>query len=165
MKIPRAVAAGVLGTVVVIAVVWLGGLASRQDADICALLGASVTEVRDAWTWVLGLALQLVIGIVAAIVYAAIFEWVTRRAGVLVGFIVAVGHAVIAGLAVGFLPAARLIEAATTPPGAFMEYRGPLVVVAFVIAHLAFGTIIGLLYGRPRHAVVARRVVWHEVEV
>lgn len=165
MKIPRAVAASLLGTVVVIVIVWLGGLVSGRDADLCALLGAAVTEVRGTWSWLLGAVLQLLIGVVAAIVYAAIFEWVTRRAGVAVGCAVALGHTVIAGLAVGFLPAARLIEAAITPPGAFIAYRGPLAVAAFVIAHLAFGTIIGVLYGRPRHALVAQRVVWHEVKV
>ena len=165
MKTSRAIAAGVLGTVIVIVVVWIGGLVAGHDADLCALLGASILADRGMWPWLLGAALQVVIGVVAAIVYAAIFEWVTRRAGGVVGFLVALGHSVIAGLAVGFLPATHLIEAATAPPGAFMEYRGPFVVVAFVIAHLAFGTLIGLLYGRPRHALVARRVVWHEVEV
>jgi len=146
-------------------IVRLGGRLAGHDADLCALLGASIAAHRGIWPWLLGAALQLVIGIVVAIVYAAIFEWVTRRAGGVVGFIVGLGHTVIAGLAVGFLPAARLIEAATAPPGAFMEYRGPLVVVAFMIAHLAFGIIIGFLYGRPRHALIAPPVVWHEVEV
>lgn len=165
MKPARAIAAGILGTVVVIVVVRVGGLVAGYDADLCALLGASILEDRGIWPWLLGAALQLVIGVVAAIVYAVIFERVTRRAGGIVGFIVALGHAVIAGLAIGFLPAARLIQASTAPPGAFMEYRGVIVVAAFVIAHLAFGTIVGLLYGRPRHALIAPRVVWHEVEV
>lgn len=165
MKLARAVAAGLLGTCVVVAIVWIGGVASAKAADLCTLLGASILEDRGLWPWILGAALQLVIGVVAAIVYAAIFEWVTRRAGGGVGFIVALGHAVIAGLAVGFLPAQRLIEASTNPPGAFLEYRGLPVVAAFVIAHLAFGTIVGILYGRPRRAPVARRVVWHEVQV
>jgi hypothetical protein len=79
------------------------------------------------------------------------------------GIVVALGHVVIAGLAVGFLPATGLIAADITPPGAFMEYRGGYVVLAFVLAHLAFGAIVGALYGVPRLDVPTSIVAWRDV--
>jgi hypothetical protein len=70
---------------------------------------------------------------------------------------------VVAGIATGFLPARQLIDAGIDPPGAFLEYRGVVVVAAFVLAHVLFGTLIGALYGRVRHTIVAQRGVWIDV--
>jgi len=163
MKFSRALLSGLLGAMLVYVIVLVAGALAGSHADLCGLLGSSVTGAADSWTWLLGALGQLALGVVVAIVYGAIFEWVTQRAGAAVGFIIALAHAIVAGLAVGFLPAGHLIEANIAPPGAFMEYRGTAVVGAFVIAHLVFGTIVGTLYGRPRHTVATRVIVWRQV--
>lgn len=163
MKLLRAVAAGILGAVLVYLIVLASGVLSSRYADLCLLSGASLTGELGPGTWLIGAAGQLVVAVVAAIVYAVIFEWVTRRAGPVVGFIVALGHVVVAGIAVGFMPAGRLLAADVAPPGAFMEYRGLLVVGGFILAHLAFGTLVGVLYGRPRHRADVPAVVWRDV--
>jgi hypothetical protein len=163
MRIRRAVLAGLLGAAIVYVIVWSAGRLARQPADLCLLLGGSVTADDGAATWMLGAIGQLVIGMIAALVYAAIFEWVTQRAGAIVGLVVALGHVVVAGIATGFLPARQLIDAGIDPPGAFLEYRGVVVVAAFVLAHVLFGTLIGALYGRVRHTIVAQRGVWIDV--
>jgi hypothetical protein len=164
MKIGRAVLAGVLGVVLVYAIVWSAGKLSDHPADLCLLLGSSATADDGGATWALGAAGQLAVGIIAALVYAAIFEWVTQRAGPIVGFVVALGHVVVAGIATGFLPAGQLVDAGIDPPGAFLEYRGLVVMGAFVVAHLLFGVLVGTLYGRVRHSIVVHRTAaWIDV--
>ena len=163
MKFSRAIVSGVIGGVLVIAIVFAAGVASGQDADLCALLGNSITGITGVLPWTIGLAAQLAVGIAAALLYATIFEWVTRRGGLLVGLAIAPAHTIIAGLAVGFLPAARLMSSGVSPPGAFLEYRGFIVAGAFVVAHLLFGVIVGAAYGASRHPIPRTAAVWHDV--
>lgn len=163
LNLRRAITAGVVGYILVVAVVAFAGRLSGSDADLCALAGALVTGRDDSVAWLTGCAVQLLVAVVAALAYAAIFEWITRRAGALIGLAIAVPHAVAAGLAVGFLPAAPLIGLGITPPGAFLEYRGGWVVAAFVLAHLMFGTIAGVLYGPVRHVAPAGEAIWRDV--
>ena len=163
MKFGRAIISGVIGGVLVIGIVFAAGLASGQDADLCAWLGTSITGMSGALSWTIGLAAQLAVAIAAALLYATIFEWVARRAGGLVGLAIAPGHAIIAGLAVGFLPAGRLLSRGVSPPGAFLEYRGLIVAGAFVVAHLLFGVFVGAAYGASRHSIPRTAAVWHDV--
>ena len=108
---------------------WITG----ANSDLCSLGGVILTGRLDAIGWLAGAAAQLVVAIVAAIVYAVIFEFVTRRAGPLIGLAIAVPHVIVAGLAMGFIPAFPLIDAGIGPPGAFMEYRGRWVIATFVL--------------------------------
>ncbi len=163
MKLSRAILAAILGCIVVLLVVWLAGRLTNADSDLSALAGAVVTAGNDPAAWLVGLAIQIVIAMLAALVYAALFEGVTRRAGALVGLAIAVPHAVIAGLVVGFLPAAPLAGAGIMPPGAFLEYRGLWCVAGFVAAHLAFGAILGAVYGATRHTSEVAPVRWREI--
>jgi hypothetical protein len=165
MKVVRAIVVGVIGAAIVYLIVLLGGLLSGHEADLCLVLGASITAAGGVLAWLAGAVTQLVIAAITALVYAAVFEWVTRRAGAVVGVMVGVAHVVFAGIAVGFLPGERLINASIPPPGAFMEYRGLLVIAAFCAAHLVFGTFVGALYGRPVHRIDWRAATWHEVSL
>jgi hypothetical protein len=163
MKIGRAIVAGIVGGIVVVIALIVVGRIAGTNADLCRLGGVVLTGRLDALGWLAGAAAQLAIAIIAAIVYAAIFEFVTRRAGPLIGLAVAVPHVIVAGLAMGFIPASPLIDAGIGPPGAFMEFRGPWVIVTFVLAHLAFGALVGRLYGRAQHAPDARSYRWTEI--
>lgn len=145
------------------ATVAFAGRVTGSMADLCALAGAVITGRDDALAWVVGGAAQLLVAVIAALAYAAVFEWVTRRGGALIGFAVAIPHAVVAGLVVGFLPVARMLDAGITPPGAFLEYRGAWTVAAFILAHLVFGVAVGALYGKARHAVTVQSAVWLDV--
>jgi hypothetical protein len=48
-----------------------------------------------------------------------------------------------------------LIDAGIGPPGAFMEYRGAWAIATFVLAHIAFGALVGGLYGSARYVLSA----------
>ncbi len=163
MRFWRTIIAGIAAGALAIAIVGGAGWLSGVDADLCMLLGAVVTGDTGTTTWLVGGLGQLLVAVVAAIIYAIIFEWVTRRAGAVIGVLIAIPHVVVAGLAVGFLSGSRLLEAGILPPGAFMEYRGAVVLVGFVLAHLVFGTLVGASYGRTRHVVPATMTIWHDV--
>jgi hypothetical protein len=162
MHTRRAIISGLIGGVLAIAIVRGAAWLSGGEGDLCALLGAIVTGHEGTAAWIAGCVVQLVAAAVAAIIYAVIFEFVMNHASAATGALIAVPHAVVAGLAVGFLPAARLIDAGTLPPGAFMEYRGAAVLAGFIVAHLAFGATVGALYGGTRHAVRDTTLVWRD---
>ncbi len=163
IKVRRAIIAGIVGCVIVVAAVKLAGHMSGSDADLCTLAGVVVTGSDDAPGWFVGCAVQLLIAVVAALMYAVIFEWITHRANALIGLAVGIPHAVTAGMAVGFLPVARLIAVGILPPGAFLEYRGGWVVATFVLGHLTFGAVVGALYGPVRHDVPSVNTIWRDV--
>lgn len=163
MKLSRAIVGGLIGGVAVMAIVWLAGWATGGDGDLSALLGAVITHDDGLLAWTSGCVVQLVVAVIAAIAYAAIFEWVVRRGGAIVGLVVAMGHVIVAGLAVGFLPVDGIVAAGLQPPAAFMEYRGLWVLAAFVLAHLMFGISVGAMYGHTIHAAPRAKVQWQEV--
>jgi len=163
MNISRALWAGIIGCIVVVTVVRVAGWLTGGDADLCAIGGVALTGRQHALAWVVGAVAQLLIAGIAAFVYAAIFELVTRRATGLLGLAIAVPHVIVAGLAIGFLPVARLLDAGIGPPGAFMEYRGAWVITAFVLAHLAFGALVGKLYGKTKHTTSTVGYGWQDI--
>jgi hypothetical protein len=163
MKTGRAIVAGIAGSIVVVIAMCVVGWLTGTNSDLCRLGGVVLTGRLDAIGWLAGAAAQLAIAIIAALVYAAIFELVSRRAGPLIGLAIAVPHAIVAGLAMGFIPATPLIEAGVGVPGAFMEFYGPWVVATFVLAHLAFGALVGKLYGRARHSPARASYRWTEI--
>ena len=125
MKFSRVVIAGVLGAVLVYAIVRVTGALTSMSADLCELLGRQHHGCRQR----LDLA-----------------PWRRRSARA--------RHRVFLRLCIHL----RVGDAA----GAFVEYRGIHIVVAFAVAHLAFGMTVGALYGRPLHKINARRTVWRE---
>jgi hypothetical protein len=163
MKILRTLVIGVLGAVLAVGIERLAGWLAGRDADLCVLVGAVLTGRSTTGPMILGCIVQLVVAVVSAFVYAVIIEHVTRRAGALIGFIIGLGHVVIAGLMVGFMPGDRLMHAGVMPPGAFMEYRGSIVLAGFLLAHVVFGTFVGATYGATVHAASPPAPRWREL--
>lgn len=163
MKLIRAIVSGLVGAVMVWIIVLVAGMIAKNQSDLCLLSGASITGATGSWSWIVGAVSQLVLGAIAGVIYAAIFEWVTRRAGAKVGFVIGLAHVVVAGIGIGFLPAQQLLAASIQPPAAFLEYRGWIPMIGFIVAHIAFGTLVGTIYGRVRHAVTDARLEWRDV--
>jgi len=162
MKPGRTLLIGVVGALLAVGIERLAGLVAGRDADLCLLVGALLTRSVTLSAILLGCASQLVVAIISAYIYAFIFEYVTRRAGALVGFIIGLGHVVVGGLVVGLMPGDRLMDAGVMPPGAFMEYRGAVVLIGFLLAHLAFGTFVGATYGPTVHRASEPEPRWVE---
>jgi hypothetical protein len=164
MKLTRTLVIGVLGAILAVGIERIAGWVAGRDADLCRLAGVVLTGNASTTSMLLGCAAQLVVAMISACVYAVLFEWATRRAGALIGFVIGLGHVIVAGLVVGFMPGERLMNAGIMPPGAFMEYRGVIVLVGFLVAHLAFGTFVGAAYGATVHAASPAAPRWREVE-
>jgi hypothetical protein len=164
MKVRRAVIVGAVAALVTIGILVLGGWLFGEDLDPCALISRVVFRDAGTWTWIGGLVIQIIVGAVAGIVYAAVFEWFAHRAGALVGIVLAVPHVFAAGLGVGLLATNAAYVWPTVPPGAFMALRGSAAVYVFCLAHLAFGTLVGAGYGRVLHQEPARGAArWREI--
>jgi hypothetical protein len=161
MKLGRAVVAGCVGGAMALLIIGIASWVWNADADLCAWFGVMIVGERPGG-WVAGCIAQLGIAIIAALVYATVFELVTRRAGAILGLVVAVPHVIVAGLAIGFIPAPHPAHD-FGPPGAFLEYRGIWIVIAFIVAHLVFGAVVGALYGQTRRAVPMTRRAWRDV--
>ncbi|MCA1604127.1 MAG: hypothetical protein LC775_01255, partial [Acidobacteria bacterium] len=82
-----------------------------------------------------------------ALIYALGFEYVTHRAGVLIGLGFAVIHIIIGGIVMGMMPMMHpMIPEQMPPPGAFMSGMGAMGAGLFVLEHLIYGAIVGAMY-------------------
>jgi hypothetical protein len=160
MRIVRALAAGTFGAVAAVAIMTLAERLFGVRADPSSVLGAVVTG-RPSWG--VGVALQLVAGALAGVVYGAVFELVTRRAAWWLGALVGVAHAAVAGLALGAVSVRLPSDLADLAPGAFVAYHGLVAAITFVAAHVVYGAIVGAMYGPVRHPPMGDTVVrWRE---
>ncbi|HKO15180.1 MAG TPA: hypothetical protein VJU87_03020 [Gemmatimonadaceae bacterium] len=164
MKWARAVVAGIIGALAVVALFALARWVLGVNANVSTTLGSIVLPARYGALlgWIAGAIAQLILGAVAGIIYGLIFEYVTRRAGWLVGGLIGIAHALFAGVAIGFLPM-RMAGGSPAAPGAFLEYRGAWAVVVLVVVHVIFGVLVGALYGATHHAASAPGVRWREL--
>jgi hypothetical protein len=99
----------------------------------------------------IGFAIHLAVSAVVAVVYAAGFEYVTRRAGAGPGVLFSLVHTAMSGLALGAVPAVHpLIPEPIPAPGLFLSGLGAVGVSYFVAMHLLYGAVVGGVYGRRR---------------
>jgi len=160
IKWRRALAIGALAGVVVIVLMSVVAPLLGIDADLCAPVGAALGFTDHAA--LAGCIAQLVVGAIGALVYAAVFELVTHRATSWLGLLIGVGHACLAGLGVGFLFVWRQSLDGVSVPGGFMLFRGAWAGVVLIIAHVAYGTLIGAMYGPVRRRRRDRPLAWRE---
>jgi hypothetical protein len=110
------------------------GLRLDIDTQLAALFGMS--------SWVVGLALYLLIGGAFALVYAVIFEWALNQAGVGPGLLLGAWHTIVAGF----------IWASTTDPGRFWVHFGAGGIAALFLVHFVYGGVVGGMY-RTKHTL------------
>ena len=152
MRVRRALGAGVLASVIALLVAWGVRWATHATLDPARPLGRLLLPAAwAAWddlALAAGVAAHVAGGALLGAGYAAVFEWVTRRAGVLVGLALAVPHAAVTGLAFAFVPLLRPGLFAAGPPGAFLAYGGVGATASLVVFVLVYGGMVGALYGR-----------------
>lgn len=151
MKVFKALFAGVVGGLVMTGLGWLarsGGLDLNAELMLGTMLGYPPGEEA----WLLGLGVHLAVSAVIALLYAAAFEGIARRAGPAAGFSFSIVHLLMAGLAMWMLPAMHpMIPEQMPAPGAFMVNMGAPNVALFVVEHVLFGMIVGTIYGTVLH--------------
>ena len=146
MKSLHALVAGIAGALVMSGAMFL----LRQsgiDVSFEALLGSMFATSLSPW--VTGFLIHLVVGAVMGFVYAFAFETV-QKSGVMMGGGLGLAHGLMAGLFMSGLPAMNPIAPNGSAPGPFLNhlFLGPLV---FLLLHLLYGAVVGLVYGAPVH--------------
>jgi hypothetical protein len=144
---------GFAGTLVLTITLAAGSQLRLTRMDLPFLLGTAWVEDR-ARARVVGYALHFLAGLVFAIVYYAAFA-VLGRAGWALGMLFGLVHALFAGttLVNVLLPAVHprmgtSMSAASSspllePPGFMLMNYGPATPVITILAHLAYGAIVG----------------------
>jgi hypothetical protein len=150
-----ALAGGVVGTIVLTTTLRAASELGLTRMDLPFLLGTAVTPDR-ARAKLLGYALHFVFGLVFALGYWAVFA-ATGVSGVWIGALLGLVHALFAGTALigvllpvvhprmgtGFDAAgdSPLLE----PPGFMLVNYGRETQLVMVVAHIAYGAIVGAL--------------------
>jgi hypothetical protein len=153
MSIWGAVAGGFAGTVVLTSVLRAASEAGLTRMDLPFLLGTAFTADRTR-AKALGYGLHFLAGLVFALIYYAIFAAIDES-GWWLGAVFGLVHALFAGSALVNLllplvhprmggdstaaPEVALLE----PPGFMMLNYGLRTPLATVVAHVAYGTIVG----------------------
>ena len=131
MHAGRAFVAGIVAAAVASGIMLLlraTGLTLDIDTRLATLFGTS--------SWIVGLAVYLVIGGIIALGYAAFFEWVIQQAGVGPGVLLGAWNTIIAGF----------VWASTTDPGKFWIHFGAGGIAALFFVHFVYGGVVGGLY-------------------
>jgi hypothetical protein len=146
MKVLRAMFAGIGGALAM----SLGMFIMRTfglNVSLERILGSMFPPDLPLPAWWAGFLVHLLVGAVAGLVYAFIFEVAVQRSGVVMGAAIGFAHGMLAGLIMSAIPAMNPLDPnAAGAPGAFLSNMtaGPVV---FLLLHCLFGAVTGLAYG------------------
>lgn len=158
MNYGRAFLAGVIGGAVMSILMAIARNLMGMPANLEMMEGTMLGLQPSTTTWIIGLMMHLVISGLIALIYAAGFEYVTHRAGWLMGVAFSIVHILIGGAAMGMVPAIHpLIPEMMPAPGAFLSNLGATGVIAFIMLHIIYGAIVGAVYP-PVHSRVSGTV-------
>ncbi|HEX9870940.1 MAG TPA: DUF6789 family protein [Candidatus Tectomicrobia bacterium] len=151
MNYRKALIAGVIGAAVM-SIIMAMARAMGMPVNLEMMLGTMMGGPPSAMTWLMGLIIHLIAGGVFALIYAAGFEYLTRRADWRVGLGFGVIHTLFSGLLLAMMPGMHpLVPEMMPAPGAFMANLGMMGVAAFFMLHLIYGAIVGAMYGPVVH--------------
>ncbi len=157
MNFGRAFLAGVVGGLVMTIIMAFVRATMMPEANPEMMLGTMTGSAPGMATWIMGLIIHLVVSGMIALVYAVGFEYVTHRAGVLIGLGFAIIHIIIGGIVMGLMPMMHpMIPEQMPPPGVFMSGMGAMGAGLFVLEHFIYGAIVGAMYV-PVHSLIGAR--------
>jgi hypothetical protein len=148
----NAVIAGIVATAVMTVLMYMAK-AMGMPMDMPRMLGLMFTRPENkAGTYIVGLMLHFMNGVIFAILYAVLFAVLGLSGGWFWGLIFGAVHGVMAGLVMGMMPAVhpRMGPGKELPsPGLFAKNISPLAPMGLIMLHLVFGVIVGALYVAP----------------
>ena len=147
MKIFRAVFAGILGALAMSLTMFLLRL-NGINVNLEAILGSIFPPPAWLSPWAQGILIHFTVGIVAGLVYAALFEMAVQKSGPVVGAGLGLCHGLLAGLMMSGIPAMNPLTLDMSAPRPFLQglSYGPFV---FLLLHILFGAVVGTAYGSP----------------
>jgi len=147
MNTGKAFFAGVVGGAAA-TLILAAARAAGAAPDFAMMMGTLPGNAPSGAAWLAGFILIVLGSGLTGILYAALFETLLHRGGAKAGIQIAAVHMLLKGFFLGLLGAAHpLIPKSMQAPGFFMTGYGALGVLAFVASFLAFGAIMGSLYG------------------
>jgi hypothetical protein len=142
--------AGVLGAIVMSIGMWIAYGTGATGFVFGWWWGSMALGSTSGGAWVLGFFINLILGGLIGLVYAAFFEAIGRAnwaLGLLGGFI----QLVIGGFVLGWISDVHpAIPQVIVNPGFFTSYWGWASILTFCLVTLAFGLIMGVTY-KPIH--------------
>ena len=149
MNIAGAIVAGLVGTVIMSIALANGPQMGMPKMDFPGLLSTLFTATPHR---ALGWGLHLLIGVLWALVYAAVWSAGIGSPDVTIGLLFGIVHWLIAGALIGLLPAvhAGIRAGAVRAPGAYLlNLGGGTRSVGFfggLMGHIIFGLTVALVY-------------------
>jgi hypothetical protein len=149
-----AIVAGLVGTAAMTAAMYMGYMMNLR-MDMPMTLGTMFLP-RGPAAWTLGLMLHFMMGALFFVIYAALFDALTIDGGVAgVSALFGLAHGVVAGAAMGMMPAMhpRMVTAGgpakaegVVSPGFFATTYGLMGAMALIGVHVLYGLVGGLVY-------------------
>jgi hypothetical protein len=147
MNIRKAFIAGIIAGAIMILIMAITR-ALGACADMPMVVGTMPGNSPNGAAWLLGFIVMMMSAGIGGIVYGATFEALTHKADAMTGILVAIAPMAVEGLMLGLIDRMHpLMPKIMQSPGFFMSSYGVMGVIGFVVSHLAFGAIIGSLYG------------------
>jgi hypothetical protein len=144
-----AFAAGLVGGLVMSALsMGMKAMGAPLAMDIHRIWGTMV-KMQGTGAIVAGFIIHLIVSGIVGLIYAAFFDWLGLDNNLwLWGLLGGVVHWVIGGLFLAMLPAVHPdIPGREPEPGPFASRFGRMAIGAFMMAHLVYGLLFGILYG------------------
>ncbi len=147
-----AVVAGLVATAVMTALMYMGK-AMGMRMDMPRMLGLMFTGPDSTGVvYALGLIAHFMMGVLFAIIYAALFSLLGIEASWLWGAVFGAVHGVMAGMAFRMMPAMHPRMGpgeVLAAPGPFGANYGSMIPVGVMMLHIIFGAVVGWLYALP----------------
>ena len=132
-----AVAAGLVGTAVMTALIYMMPLMGLPKMDIIGMLGTMFTA-DEGTANIVGTVVHFLLGIIFAIIYAFLWDSVIGDPTALWGLAFGLVHGIIAVIV---MPTMRNMH--PRPPEMEM---GPLLMAGLIVGHIIFGIVVALVY-------------------
>ena len=147
MNIIGAIVAGLAGTVVISMIMAMAPRIGMPKMAIWEMLGSMFNkDGNNALGWVI----HFMMGVIFAIIYAALWAAGIGSATLVSGVIFGVVHFLVAGLMMGGMPMMHAgVKAGTVKaPGLYMTANGGMMsFVGGLIGHAVYGLVVALTYG------------------
>ena len=146
MNIIGAIVAGLAGTVVISMIMAMAPKMGMPKMAIWEMLGSMFSKDGNN---TLGWIIHFMMGVIFAIIYAALWAAGIGSATLLSGVIFGVVHFFVAGLMMGGMPMLHAgIKAGTVQaPGVLMLNSGVMGFMGGLIGHAIYGLVVALVYG------------------
>ena len=145
-----AVSAGVLAGLIMLVPIYMGlvMMPDKMKMDLLKLLGTMMLP-RSAMMYPMGLATHVGLSVMFALAHVGLYQAFNLESQLAVwGILFGAGHAVIVGMAMGMMPSMhrgikdRIVDA----PGVMTLSYPRATTMGFVMVHLLFGLLVGVLY-------------------